>query len=100
MGFLIKKIDEIRNSDEEIKKRWLIGCSAITMIVVIVFWLAYINSVIKPANQIKQVTQETSGMAEFWQIFKNGAKIIGGSVKNEINKIIPRIGGERTVEIR
>ncbi len=71
-------IEKIQNSDEAIKKRWLIGASAASMIIVITVWLLYISFVIKPVGN----QESPSADGQFWPIFKNGLVIVGSELKN------------------
>ncbi len=38
-----KWIENIRNSDEATKKKWLMGFSVISMMIIIGLWLIYLN---------------------------------------------------------
>lgn len=97
-------IGKIQNSDEAIKKRWLIGASAASMIIVIAAWLFYISFVIKPIGS----PESPSADGQFWPIFKNGLVIVGAELKNlsgrvwditknQIKNLISIIMTERTI---
>ncbi len=89
-------LQKIQNSDENIKKRWLIGATAISMVLVISLWLVYVQSTVKSiSNNIKD-QESTIG---FWQIFKNGLVVIFNSVKENIKIIISEITKSRTITI-
>ncbi len=82
MGFK-KFLENIQNSDETTKKRWLIGMTAVSMIIIVSLWLIYMKSTLgivsRPENQ------ETS--VGFWQIFKNGLSIVSNSIKENVKLI-------------
>jgi len=93
-------LEKIQNSDEKTKKRWLIGASAVSMILVVGLWFIYINSTVKSLGENINNQKPTFG---FWQIFKNGLVIvfnsIKGKVENGINVIVSEITRSRTITI-
>lgn len=86
-------IEKLRSSDESVKIRWLIGLSAVAMIVVVSFWLVYLNYSIKTAGDSENQKSEIG----FWRIFKTGLKVAGDSIKSNIKNFTSKISGERTV---
>lgn len=89
-------LNNIQNSDEKTKKRWLIGSSAVTMIIVISLWLVYLNFSIR--SQVPTDTQPAS--AGFWQILKTGATTAIDSIKTEVKNLISKINSARTITIK
>lgn len=85
----------IQNSDEATKKKWLIGASAVSMILVVGLWLIYIQSTIKV---ITNQTEEESVIG-FWQVLKNGLRVIFHSIKDNIKTIISEINKSRTIVV-
>lgn len=92
-------IENIQNSDEATKKRWLIASSAVTMILVVSLWLIYINHSIQPAGNNINIEQQESGIG-FWQIFKNGLNIVGESIWSNTKNFVLKITGERVITIK
>ena len=86
-------IEKLQNSDESVKIRWLIGLSAVAMVIIVSFWLVYLNYSIKTAWDSENQKSEI----EFWQIFKTGLKVAGISIKNNIKIFTSKISSERTV---
>jgi hypothetical protein len=90
----------IQNSDEAIKKRWLVGATAISMILIIGLWLGYVNSTIKSAGDDDQNRESSIG---FWQVFRNGLSVIYKSIyesiKESVKSIILEITKSRTIII-
>lgn len=88
---LKNKFQEIQESDEQTKKRWLVGLSAATMIVVIFLWLALFNFSFEKSEA---TDTEQESVVNFFGTFENGLKSIGGSVKEGVenlkNEIINR----------
>ncbi|NCO15186.1 hypothetical protein COW77_00195 [Candidatus Wolfebacteria bacterium CG18_big_fil_WC_8_21_14_2_50_39_7] len=89
-------LQKIQNSDEATKKRWLIGATAISMILVIGLWLVYIQSTVKSIGNNIENQESTVG---FWQIFKNGLVVVFNSVKENIKIIISEITKSRTITV-
>jgi len=89
-------LQKIQNSDEATKKRWLIGATAISMILVIGLWLVYIQSTVKSIGNNIEKQESTVG---FWQIFKNGLVVVFNSVKENIKIIISEITKSRTITV-
>ncbi len=51
-------LERIRTGDRKTKLRWLIGCSAITMIFIIGIWVAYVQSVVSDIGGTQAANQE------------------------------------------
>lgn len=89
-------LEKIQNSDENVKKRWLIGATAVSMVLVISLWLIYVQSTIKSISNDIENQESTIG---FWQIFKNGFVVIFNSVKENIKIMISEITKSRTITV-
>ncbi|MBN2197803.1 hypothetical protein JW698_01230 [Candidatus Wolfebacteria bacterium] len=90
---LLKKI---QNSDENIKKRWLIGASAISILLIIIIWLIYLKFTTN-SNVSKINPEKTIG---FWQIFKNGLIVIFQSIKDFFINLFLELTKEKTIIIK
>lgn len=90
---LLKKI---QNSDEATKKRWLIGATAVSMVLIIGLWLVYIKFTVEPFTSS---AQERESVVRFWQIFKNGLTVTGELIWDGIKNFVLKITGERTITI-
>jgi len=93
---LKKFLNNIQNSDEATKKRWLIGASAISMVLVISLWLVYMKFSFESLANTNQNNESSIG---FWQIFKTGLKVTSTSIWHEIKNFISKIIRERTITI-
>jgi len=91
-------IEKIQNSDERTKRKWLVICSAVAMVVIVAFWVFYIKSIFEIPQPIQAETQ-ASGPG-FWDIFKNGASIVFNSIINNIKSIFANLTGSKTVIIQ
>lgn len=87
-------LNNIQNSNETTKRRWLIGATAVSMVLVIGLWLIYVKStVVFPAGESQEAT------TGFWQIFKNGLVVVFNSIKENIKVIISAITKSRTITV-
>ena len=88
-------IEKLQNSDDTVKKRWLVIMSGLSMIIVIAIWLIFLN------NSIRGVVKEKSNQSEtsFWQVFQTGLQIAGNSIKEKSADLIYKIIGEKTIII-
>ena len=83
-------IKNIQNSDEAVKKRWLIGLSAVSIILVIGLWLMSFNFTAEKITAAEQKSAEVG----FWQIFKTGLTITVGSALENVEKLFSKIADE------
>jgi len=90
-------LEKIQNSSESTKRRYLIVFTAISMVLIVGLWLIYTNSMIQYTNQ--QLANQNSE-TKFWQIFKNGLKIVGGLIKENAQNIISQIFQSNTITIK
>ena len=88
-------IEKLQNSDDTVKKRWLVIMSGLSMIIVIAIWLIFLNNSIEKIGEKKLNESETS----FWQVFQTGLKIAGNSIKEKSADLIYKIIGEKTIII-
>lgn len=86
-------ISRIQNSDEATKKFWLFVSSGVTMAIVVVFWLAYMNMTVaqveQPSAALPQRTTNdqrltTNDEPGFFTIFFAGLKTIYDQIQNKI----------------
>lgn len=43
-----KKLKYLRSAPEDVKQKWLLGTSALAMIMIVSLWLAYFNTLLEP----------------------------------------------------
>ena len=85
---LLKFIEKIRNSHEEIRRRWLVILSGSSMVIVIALWVLYINVTIQNTpSPVTETVKETQnpGLAE---VFLTGFKIVTAQIKDSATQII------------
>lgn len=85
-------IKNLQNSDPKTKKRWLIGATSITMILVITLWSFHISRFIKDLNAAKT----ESNQASFTAVFTNGLKIISKETAAQIKNLV---GGAESLNL-
>lgn len=94
------KLEEIQNSDDITKKRWLWGLSALSMSLVLAVWIGYmnmtINTVDSGASLEKKLAPETALSERFsrW----SGAAIY--QIYSSIYKVISQIDKPNKLEIK
>ena len=80
-------IAELRASDETRKKRYMIASSAITMSIVVLLWLGYLNINVRNIGDTGStgVAQETP-RSDFWGTMKRGSAILYAQIADLILK--------------
>jgi len=86
-------LEEIRASEERVRKRWLIGLSSVTMAIVIGLWLVYINVLVGSETEVeisdnKDLVQ-SPGIA---QTFKAGLVFIIDKLKTSSKGALGYLG--------
>ncbi|MEK7062323.1 MAG: hypothetical protein AAB940_01125 [Patescibacteria group bacterium] len=93
---LKNKLKQIQESDEQIKKRWLILMSIVSMAIIVAVWLFFLNSPIEKNEAGKiEVPEETS----FWQVFKVGLNSVSGSFGDNLRDLYNEITGKMFIEV-
>ena len=106
--------ERLRNLSESKKKRFVAIASSITMVIVVLLWVVYLNftlpmltsstKVVKPEviNDTGGAVQTDSGNS-FFSVISRGAKVIGGNISNQFISIkesamreFSKIGGHVT----
>ena len=72
---LMNFLKRLQESDENVKRRWLILGSAVMMILVVFVWLNYFNALVQQASAPAPAEQSERGLT-FWQTFKSGLGIV------------------------
>ena len=90
-------IEKIRNSDEAVKKRWVIALSAAVMTLVVFVWLSYMSILVGPVQEASSDTAKPQ--SEFWAVMKNGLGILTNLTKDKIKYFISKIESDRLITI-
>ena len=64
-------LEKIRRSNDNIKKRWVIGMSALAILAITTLWLVYIDYLIKPVRDL-----DMGETINFRVTFKNGLRAV------------------------
>lgn len=81
-------IKELQCSSVKTKKRWLIGTTAILMLILLVLWVVYLSfslpRVVEPdeAESAKNVEIDS-----FFKVFTRGIRVIYGDIKSGVSEI-------------
>lgn len=71
-------LDRLRGADDATKRRWIFGLSVLVMAIIVGVWLAYFNSLLKPAvpasatNGFSIGDSVTGGFAATIETLKSG----------------------------
>ena len=77
---LKKFIATVQNSEEAVRRRWLILLSGVSMLAVIGLWVFYFNLIVKPVEPEKPVAE--TARPGFAQIFGAGFKVVLSQLKD------------------
>ena len=69
-------LEKLQASEERIKKRWLIGLTAIVMVGVVYVWLAYFNNLVAGFEAPPAEINQPKGGFSFLETLKRGAAVI------------------------
>ena len=69
-------LEKLQSSDERIKRRWLVGLTAIVMVGVVYVWLAYFNNLVAGLNAPGTETGEQVAGFSFLETLKRGTAVI------------------------
>ena len=88
-------IEKLQNSEDNVKKRWLVILSGLSMAIIISIWLIYLNNIMEKVGEKQSRQSETT----FWQVFRTGLQITGSTIKEKSSGLIYKITGEKTIII-
>lgn len=69
-------LERLQSANESTKRRWLIGSTAIAMVIVIYIWLAYFSALVGGSPSQTNPPTDAEGGFTFWQAVKNGSAIV------------------------
>ena len=90
------KLNKIQESDEQIKKRWLVLMSVVSMAIIVAVWLFFLNS---PIGENKTDKIEASEEVSFLQVFKTGLNSVSGSGWEEVKNLYNQAVGKMFIEV-
>ncbi|MEK7658139.1 MAG: hypothetical protein AAB366_03070 [Patescibacteria group bacterium] len=88
-------IKNLQNSDYTVKKRWLIGLSGVSMIIIIAIWLIYLNYSIEAVG-VEEIKEPEIG---FWRIMATGSVEVFNQIENGFQNLFYKIIYKRTIMI-
>lgn len=88
-------IENLQNSDYAVKKRWLIGLSGVSIIIVISLWLIYLNYAVKTVG-VGEIKEPEIG---FWRIMTTGSAAVFNQMENGFQNLFYKIIHKRTIMI-
>ena len=92
-------LHKLQTSEERIKLRWLIGTSAVVMIIVVFVWLNYFSTLVESGASGAEPGDGAQDIG-FWQTFKGGLAFIGQSFGDEIKTLLGKIQSPSTYQVK
>ena len=89
-------LQRIRQSNKKTKRRWLIGLTGGTIIIIIAVWILYMRAFVFVSSDPSAQEDVRIG---FWPVFKNGLTITGSSISHTFGAILsdmPKLGRKTT----
>ena len=89
-------LTKLQTAEDKVKRRWLIGLTAVAMIIIIFLWVVYFNVLVfhsvEPESQVQAQASDSSG---FWSSMYHGT----ASVANKFFNFFSKFGSEATYTI-
>lgn len=92
-------IRKLQTSEAHIKFRWLIGSSAIVILLVVFVWLNYFNTLVQ-ANPSASETDSASQGLGFWQTFKGGLRVVSHGIGDKFSSWYDALKSPRSYEVK
>jgi hypothetical protein len=90
-------IEKLQTSEEHIKLRWLIGSSAVAIVLVVMLWLTYFNTLVQTnPGQNDQPAQDIG----FWPTFKGGLGVVYYGIGGKIGGWFHELKAPSTYEVK
>lgn len=85
-----QKIKQLQRAEDKIKKRWLIGLSASSAVIIILLWLGYANLAIPAVGGGAKAAGETApaDKKSFFSTFSRGFEVVTDDLKSKLEEII------------
>src|SRR5688572_2858962 len=74
---IVSFVRKLQESPEHVRRNWLIGLSSGSALIVIAFWVSYLNTIVKPTSPVA-IMDEKPGVAA---TFGKGVEIVFGEAK-------------------
>jgi hypothetical protein len=90
-------IHALRKKNEREKRVWVFGASAVTMALVVVLWVVYLNitlpemTPVLPSSEEQKTAERTAQTDSTWNTFKRGIGIISGDAGTKWRSLSERI---------
>ena len=82
-------IRKLQRSDESTKKRWLIGGAAGAMVLLIVFWVVYLQVTLPLVAEVGEVSAPVPEQEKetFFNVFVRGIGVVGAQFKTGVESV-------------
>ena len=87
-----KFLEKLQSSDDQTKKRWMVGSTTVIIAIVIYVWIGYFNNLIFTLSSPQESPlQKTEGFS-FLETAKNAAAAVFDTAKSLVENVLSRPG--------
>lgn len=91
MNEIIRKLKsffaDLQEKDEQAKKKWLIGLTSASMLIILVLWIISLNSTLKTLSGPEDERSKTG----FGATLSQGLKVVGGEIGKNLSEISDKL---------
>ena len=81
-------LERLQSADEDVKKKWMIGVTAVVMVAVVYLWMGYFNGIVGGASQPASITPNSgAGGFTFWGTMQHGAALIYNAFTDKLHAL-------------
>jgi len=99
MNKVYEFIKKLRESEEHIKRRWLVLISGVLMVFIVFFWMKYFNSLVEPMDAPQPAEQSAGQGFTFWETFKSGLGAILETAGKTLSSFMNMISQPKNYDI-
>ena len=93
-------LQRLQESDDRTKKRWLVGLSAASMIIVVAVWLSYFATLVAvPGGGVTTESKAPQGVS-FFDTMKTGSGVIFDYARNGLRRLSDTLKAPRSYIIK
>ena len=95
---MFKFLEKLQNSNESSKRRWTVVLSSVSMVVVVLVWFAYFDSLFTGFAEPPPADVEGGGFT-FWSTMENGATVIYSGLTERLQGFAGALGEPKEYDI-
>ncbi len=82
-----KFLEKLQSSDDQTKKRWMIGSTTVIIVIVVYIWVGYFNNLIFTLSSPQEPTLQKTGGFSFLETAKNAVAAVFDTAKGLVENI-------------